>query len=118
MTKPPSAPFRFRDGISAEEQRFWDRMTFRQFAILIIRLQSLWLFLNAILDATYLTRYLNLSTTLTTFSALTSYGKREFIMLVVRVLINLSAGIVLIQKAEKVLSWMVKDYVGQPSKTD
>src|SRR5271168_5305684 len=29
--------------ISPEEQRFWERMTFRQFAVFLIRLQAVWL---------------------------------------------------------------------------
>ena len=28
--------------ISPQEQRFWERMTFRQFAIFLLRLQALW----------------------------------------------------------------------------
>ena len=44
--------------ISPEEQQFWERMTFRQFAIFLIRLQALWLFFYAVIDASYLTDYL------------------------------------------------------------
>jgi hypothetical protein len=43
--------------ISPEEQRFWERMTFRQFAILIVRLQAVWLLFYAVIDATYLPGY-------------------------------------------------------------
>ena len=44
--------------ISPEEQRFWERMTFRQFAVFLIRLQALYLFVEAINYATYLLDYI------------------------------------------------------------
>ena len=44
--------------ISPEEQRFWERMTFRQFAVFLIRLQALWLLFSALIDAIYLAEYL------------------------------------------------------------
>ena len=35
----------------AAERRFWERMTFRQFGILIVRLQAIWCLFNAALGA-------------------------------------------------------------------
>lgn len=91
-------------------------MTFRQFAILMIRLQALWLFFYGLLDATYLTRYLGVVSRSSVFMALSSYEKREFLMLVARILFHFVSGLLLIQKTEKILSWLVKDYVAELSK--
>lgn len=100
--------------ISPQEQRFWDRLTFRQFAIIIVRLQALWLLFNALLELTLLPGYFNYTTSLL-ISAVSV--RRGFFELLLRILLNVAAAIVLIQKAEKVLSWLVKDYVSeQPSK--
>src|SRR5437762_3033025 len=45
--------------ISPAEQRFWERMTFREFAILIVRLQALWLLFPVVVELTYLPGYLS-----------------------------------------------------------
>ena len=50
------APGNWQYVISTEEQRFWERMTFRQFAILIIRVQAVWLLFDAVVEGTYLSR--------------------------------------------------------------
>jgi ribosomal protein L40E len=43
--------------MSPEGQRFWERMTFRQFTILFLRLQAVWLLFYAAIDVTYLPPY-------------------------------------------------------------
>src|SRR5689334_14396842 len=45
--------------MSPQETRFWERMTLRQLAVLIARLQALWLLFYAALDVIYLARYLS-----------------------------------------------------------
>jgi len=97
--------------ISAEEQRFWKRMTFRQFAVVMIRLQAFWLFLNAAIDVVYLPRYI-------TFHSMFSRSEwivstRELCTLLLRILVNVGAGVLIIQKAEKLLSWIIKDLVSE-----
>src|SRR6266542_2183773 len=66
----PSPDVQSRDAISPEEQRFWERMTFRQFAILMVRLQALWFLFYAVLDATYLPRYFSRARGITSFAPL------------------------------------------------
>jgi hypothetical protein len=107
-TVPPVEP-----GMSADERRFWEKMTFRQFAILIIRIQALWLFFNAALDLTYLPRYALLQSSVSTYMALSPAGRLEFFMLVLRILLNIAAGVAIIQHAEKLLHWLVKDSIGK-----
>lgn len=113
VVKPQAAVAPPRDEISAAEKSFWERMTFRQFAILMIRLQALWLFFNGTLDITYLTRYVVIAGRVSAFAAMSLYEKREFFMLLFRIFLHFGAGMLLIQKAEKILSWLVKDYVAE-----
>ena len=87
--------------ISPEEQRFWDRMTFRHFAVFIIRLQALWFFFDAIMDVTYLAEYL------TPYVHLTLHAK----MIVVRIALYLVGSVVCIRFADPIASWFIKDMV-------
>jgi len=41
----------------AEEQRVWEKMTFKRFAILFLRIQALWLFFYVAMDSIYLVHY-------------------------------------------------------------
>jgi len=86
-------------------------MTFRQFAVVMIRLQAFWLFLNAAIDLIYLPRYITFYSTFSRSEWIVS--KRELYTLLLRILIDLGAGVLIIQKAEKILSWVVKDLVSE-----
>ena len=87
--------------ISPEEQRFWERMTFRQFAVFIIRLQALWLIFSAIVYATYLLEYL------TPYPHFTRYAW----MIVFRAVLHLAMAIFCIRYADRIVSWFVKDII-------
>ena len=106
---PPPLEVRTSIAITHDEKRFWERMTFRQFAVLMIRLQALWLFFYAAVDATYLPRYLVRS------RLLSNSGARQLdfdsFLALIRIILHIAAGVFLILYAEKVLSWMVKDLV-------
>ena len=107
---PVSAqPLEFQEVISPREQQFWNRMTFRQFAILMVRLQALWLFVNAAIDVIYVPRYINFSDRIYSVAI----AKPELFTLLLRMLLNIAVGILIIQKAEKLLSWIVKDLVAE-----
>jgi len=93
--------------ISPEEQRFWERMTFRQFAVFLIRLQALWLLSEAVVNASYLTDYLIPNVHFTPHAY----------MIVVRVAFYVALAIICLRHAERVISWFVKDIVPKPSKT-
>ena len=90
--------------ISPEEQQFWERMTFRHFAIFFIRLQALWLFFNAALDATYLTDYLMPTVRFTPHAN----------MIVVRAALHVALGVICIRYADRIVSWFVKDILPKP----
>ena len=91
-------------------------MTFRQFAILMIRLQALYLLFYAAVDATYLSRYFTFFSTVSAYSALSPAAKLDLLMLLLRIIAHVAAAIFLIQHGERVLSWLVKDCV--PKGTD
>jgi len=104
--------------ISPEEWRFWNRMTFRQFSVVIVRLTALWCFFEAALEATSLVRYMLVLPYLLTSPRYGSPFQSDFYMLVIRAGIYVIAGFALIFNAEKLLSWLVKDAVQkQPPET-
>jgi hypothetical protein len=87
--------------ISPEEQRFWERMTFRQFAIFLIRIQAFWLFIYAVIDASYLTDYF------VPYIHFTLHAK----MIVVRVGLYLAVAVYCLRYADRIVSWFVKDVI-------
>jgi hypothetical protein len=87
--------------ISPEEQRFWERMTFRQFAVFLIRLQALWLIFTAIIDATYLLEYL----------VPPAHFTRYTFYIMVRFVVHLALAIICIRHADRIVSWFVKDII-------
>jgi hypothetical protein len=99
----------FGHTISPGEARFWERMTFRQFAVFLIRLQALWFIFDAINYATYLTDYLNPS----------SHFTRYAWMIVFRGVLHLAMAIICIRYADWIVSWFVKDIIPKlPTKSD
>lgn len=108
----PIAPRELREyEMSPDEKRFWDKMTFRQFAVLIVRLQSLWLFFYAVLDLTYLPRYFPPAGYPGSRPWLTHTSAVELSMLILRIALDVGAGVFLIQATESILSWLVKDCI-------
>ena len=105
--------------ISPQEQRFWNRMTFKDFAALFLRFQALWLFFNALIEITYLSRFFDLSSSVSSYSGLSPAAKFDLFMSILRIIIHVAVGLAIIQHAEKVLSWLVKDLAtNQPPKND
>jgi len=95
--------------ISPEEHRFWERMTFRQFAVFLIRLQALYFFVEAVNYATYLVDYIWPTTHFTHYACL----------LVLRMVLHLAMAIICIRYAEQIVSWFVKDIIPKaPTKSD
>ena len=90
--------------ISPEEQRFWERMTFRQFAVFTIRLQAFWFIFSAVNYATYLTDYLTPSPHFTRYAW----------MIVFRVVLHLAMAVICIRYADRIVSWFVKDIIPKP----
>jgi hypothetical protein len=95
--------------ISPAERRFWEKMTFRQFAIFLIRLQSLWLIFEAVSMATYFRSYLYVYKPAYSFVHLEL--KSGFYAYVFRIILHVAAAVICIQQAERIISWFVKDMV-------
>jgi hypothetical protein len=95
--------------ISPAERRFWECMTFRQFAIFLIRLQSIWLLFNAIEMATYSLTYVHFYKP--SYSFLHVELRSGFYMYLFRLILHVAAAVACIQKAEWIVSWFVKDLV-------
>ncbi len=95
------------------EQRYWERMTFRQFAVVIVRLEALLLFFYAALDVTYLPRFAIGMYRASSYYALTPEYRLEMVLAVLRILMNVAAGFALIMYTERILSWLVKDSVSK-----
>lgn len=89
-------------------------MTFRQFAVLIIRLQAVWLVFDAIVDLSYLPTYIARfnNSSPTSFS----YGdvRRTLFLAILRTILHFAAAVALIQYADRVLSWLVRDWIQKP----
>ena len=95
--------------ISPEEQRFWERMTFRQFAVFLIRLQALWLIFYTFVEATYLLPYL----------APYPHFTRLTYLIVLRAVMHLAFAIICLRSADRIISWFVKDIIPkQPPVSD
>ena len=90
--------------ISPEERRYWERMTFRQFAVFLIRLQALWLIFSGVIYATYLLEYLTPYPHFTRFTFLVA----------LRVALHLALAIICLRYADRIVSWFVKDIIPKP----
>lgn len=86
-------------------------MTFRQFAILMVRLQAIWLFFYSALTLTYLLDDISLARGMRFPLSEEPALRRAMFWLVVRLLLHVAAGFALIVYAERFLSWLVKDSV-------
>jgi len=114
IAAPPVLDIQKRDTLSPEEQRFWERMTFRQFAVLMLRMQAMWLLFNAAIDATYLPTYFAKPRGLLSSSPLYTQISLGALLMILRILLNIAAAFAIIQYAERVISWLVKDLIPKP----
>jgi hypothetical protein len=94
--------------ISSAEQRFWDRMTFREFAILIVRLQALWILFPVLVELTYLPGYLSTIYPEQRFVLLPPDMKRSFYLALLRIALRSAVGVAAFIYAERLLSWLAK----------
>lgn len=110
LTEPAAIPSRPqpRPVTPLEEQRFWERMTFRQFAALFLRLQAIWLLFYAALDLTYFPGYIGRSFE----GGFYITGVRlNFFLMVLRIILHVAAAVAIIQYADRLLSWLVRDWI-------
>ena len=97
--------------LSPIEIKFWERMTFRQFAILMIRLQAISFLAGAVIQLTYLPRYFELLRASVPNTTAHSDLKLDLFLMSIRIVINVAATLLLIQQAERILSWLASDMI-------
>jgi hypothetical protein len=97
--------------MTVQERRFWEQMTFKQFAIILIRIQALWLLFYAFIDATYIPGYFTGLYGVTSWTALSHGDRIRFVLLLFHIVLRIAAAVLLIQKAERILGWLVRDYI-------
>lgn len=110
--KPASATenLRYAD-ISLEERRFWEQATLRHLAVLMVRLQAIWFFFGALLQLTFLLRYLNTYIQVGYPTPFPSAMNTEMFWTIVRFLMHVAAGFALLLYAEQILNWFIRDWV-------
>ncbi len=115
MIESKSSDVQSDEMLAIKERQFWEQMNFRQFAILTIRLQAVWLIFYAIDVASYIPSYVQ------RLHEASPYGyadaKSALSLAVVRVLWHIAAAVILVCYAEPILNWFVKDWIAnQPTK--
>ena len=97
--------------ISPAEQHFWQRMTFRQFAVVFVRLQAIWFIFYALYGLTYLPSYFPGFQEIFSSSRIQPIMDTRAFMEVLRIIMHIAAAMACIQFADRVVSWLVKDMV-------
>ena len=96
-----ATPQVFGHTISPAEARFWEQMTFRQFAVFLIRLQALWFIFEAINYVTYLLDYISPTVHFTRYAYL----------IMLRIALHIALAVICVQYADRIVSWFVKDII-------
>lgn len=100
-----------------DEQRFWERITFRQFAVLLIRFQSLFFLAYAIDNATYIPASIAMLHNTVTVASY-KYEQSNLFWSWFRVAWHLAAFVALILYADKIARWLIRDTIpNQPPNT-
>ncbi len=100
--------------ISPEEWRYWHRMTFRQFAVVIVRLAGLWCFFTAALESSSLVQYMAVMPFfMPNARGIPSYPYAlvQLFVPLLRVGVCVIAGFILFSNGERILSWLVRSAV-------
>lgn len=106
--------------ISSEEKRFWERMTFREFGVFLIRLQAVWFVFYAIYGLTYLPSYFPSLHEIFSSDRLRPIMDFRAFLEILRILLHVAGAVACIQYADRIVSWLVKDLVPnqQPDSAD
>ena len=103
--------------ISTAEQHFWERMTFRDFGIVIVRLQALWILFPAIVELTYLPGYLSAIYPAERYNLLPPDMRHSFDLALLRIALRVIVAVLAFQNADRLLSWLAKGLVSKQSPT-
>jgi hypothetical protein len=86
-----------------EEKNFWDNMTFKQFAVFIVRLQAVWFIFYFFVELTYLPTFIARVPESTFRHSDFSDARHSLFLLIIRILLHAAAALFLIQRAETVV---------------
>jgi hypothetical protein len=93
------------------EQGFWDRLTLKELALLLVKLQALWVLFPAITELTYLAGYSNTFFPSRRFDFLPFELKQTFHLALLRIALRVAAGIGVFVYAEQLLNWLAKGLI-------
>jgi hypothetical protein len=92
-------------------------MTFREFAILIVRLQALWVLFPLVVELTYLPGYLSTFFPTRRFDVLPPDMKQTFYLALFRMALRAGVGMAAFLYAENLVSWLARGLAkGTPEK--
>ncbi len=100
--------------ISPDEKLFWDRMGFCQFAVVVIRVGTLWYLFRTILVATYLPNYFRISGG--AVSPFAAYELKAYLFLF-RIAFSLGALLALFRFAPNIVNWLANHFTATATAT-
>ena len=92
-------------------------MTFREFAILIVRLQALWVIFPLVVELTYLPGYFSTFFPSRRFDVLPPDMKQTFYLALLRIALRAAVGMGAFLYADRLLSWLAKGLVNATPET-
>jgi hypothetical protein len=99
--------------ISPAEQQFWERMSFKEFAVLMVKLQALWVLYPALVEMTYLPGYLSTFFPASRFDVLPPELKHTFYLALLRIALRVVVAVAAFCYAEQLLSLLVRGQVAK-----
>ena len=100
--------------MTVESKRFWERMTFRDFAILLVRLQALWLLFYVVIDLTYLQSYISRFIPVPRYDVLPIELQQTFHMAILRMTLRIVVAILAFKFADRLIDWLGKGFIQNP----
>ena len=98
---------------SAAERLFWDRLTLKDFAILIVKVQALWVLFPVLVDLTYLPGYLSAFFPARRFDFIPQEMKQTFYLAILRIVLRAMVGIGVFVNAEILLNWVARTLISR-----
>lgn len=100
-----------------EIKHFWERMTFRDFAILLVRLQALWLLFYVAIDLTYLQSYISRFIPAPRYDVLPIELQQTFHMAVLRMALRILVAVLAFKFADRLIDWLAKGLLKNPPRS-
>jgi hypothetical protein len=97
--------------ISHTEQLYWEHMTFRQFAVLFIRIEALWFIFHGVSGLTYLVSRLTRSQESDFLPLAVSAFDLYTLLAALRPLLFFAAAAICLKYPERMVSWLTKDLI-------